>query len=200
MGRLAARLHVVAVPGVGCLTPTPAGYAGAGSSWAEHVLASAEAQIARLHGVGDPLPQDLARAVLDRFAAGRAALDAAHAGPTGSSLVHGDFRLENVLLTRGRDGAVRVSAVLDFEMAIAGDGAHDLAWLHYQDGQGPAGLAPILRGYGADPGDPALRERLVLHQLGYALGHLWWLASFDDRPGVARITGRIQELLGSTSS
>jgi hypothetical protein len=84
-------------------------------------------------------------------------------------------------------------------MAVAGDGAQDLAWLHYQDGGRPAGLAPILRGYGADAGDPALRERLVLHQLDYALGHLWWLASFDDRPGVARIVACIRELLGSAS-
>src|SRR5207248_10924516 len=91
--------------------------------------------------------------------------------PTGaptSALLHGDFRLQNAIVARDAAGVARVAAILDFEMAIGGDGAVDLAWLTYQDARGRADAAAILRGYGVSATATGLRERLRLYQLDYA--------------------------------
>ena len=46
-----------------------------------------------------------------------------------TSLVHGDYRLDNVLVQRGADGAPHIAAVLDWEMATIGDSLTDLGLL-----------------------------------------------------------------------
>jgi aminoglycoside phosphotransferase (APT) family kinase protein len=196
MAGIAARVHGVAIEGVGHLAPARDGYAGTRSSWVDFTLEALDQRLGELRALA-ALPASVERAVRDRFAAGRPRLAAALPPGASGRLVHGDFRLQNALLVREASGQVRVSAVLDFEMALAGDGAVDLAWLGYQDGRGERDLAAILRGYGADRSDPGLQERLVLHRLHYALGHLWWKASFDDRPGGAAVIERIGRLIES---
>ncbi|MDQ6672922.1 MAG: phosphotransferase [Chloroflexota bacterium] len=63
-----------------------------------------------------------------RFDTTRPTLEAAvPAGALTSALVHGDFRLQNALLTRESDNRIRGGAVLDLEMMLAGDGVVDLA-------------------------------------------------------------------------
>jgi aminoglycoside phosphotransferase (APT) family kinase protein len=42
------------------------------------------------------------------------------------TLIHNDYKLDNVMLSSGADGAVRVEAVLDWEMATVGDPLSDL--------------------------------------------------------------------------
>ena len=108
---------------------------------------------------------------------------------------------------RDPGGRVRVSAVLDFEMALAGDGAFDLAYLAYQDARDEHDLAAILRGYGAPSGPPSdqpagppatcagLRRRLLLYQVPQALEHLWWVVSFRDETATARVLARLRTLV-----
>ena len=215
LGRLAARIHAVRVPGVGALEPvprriqpgggpaegaSPEGYRGASRSWWEHTREALERSLAALPA--GALPAGLAAVVRRRFEEGRPALEAAlPPGAAESALVHADFRLENTLLVRDPGGGVRVSAVLDFEMAVAGDGAVDLAWLCYEDGRDEADLVAILRGYGPPAGpDAGLRQRLLLYQVHYALGHLWWEISFSDRAGQARVLARLHRLLAALDS
>ncbi|WP_100444102.1 phosphotransferase family protein [Glycomyces xiaoerkulensis] len=52
----------------------------------------------------------------------------APAGGTGTGIVHGDYRLDNVLIA-GEPGAPRIAAVLDWEMATLGDPLVDLGML-----------------------------------------------------------------------
>jgi aminoglycoside phosphotransferase (APT) family kinase protein len=197
MGWIAARIHGIKVAGVGELAPSGDGYAGTESSWCAFTLTALERRLAELRALdATAVAPGLTRAIRRRFALGRSAFEAAvPTGAPSSALVHADLRLQNTLLTRDAAGAVRVSAVLDFEMAVAGDGAIDLAWLHYEDGRGPKDLAAILRGYGASAADTDLQRRLRLYQTHCALGHLWWLVSFRDQAGAAAVLGRIRRLL-----
>jgi aminoglycoside phosphotransferase (APT) family kinase protein len=197
MGAIAARVHAVVLPGAGQLRAVDAGYAGTSRSWAAFTVEALERRLGELAALGDEtVPAEMADAVRRRFAAGQPELEAAV--PTGaptSALLHADFRLQNAIVARDAAGVARVAAVLDFEMAMCGDGAVDLAWLTYQDACGRADAAAILRGYGVSATATGLRERLRLYQLHYALGHLWWKASFRDGPGAAEVIDRIRRLL-----
>ena len=199
MGRIAARIHRLAIPGTGALAPQGGGHAGTNTSWAEYVQATLERRIGQLSTV--TLPGDLAVLIRSRFETMRPVLEAAlPAGALTSALVHGDFRLQNALLTRESDNQIRVNAVLDFEMVLAGDGVVDLAWLDYQDGRCEADLVAILDGYGAAAWDRSLLRRLRLYQLSYALEHLWWMEGFVDELGVARVQQRIRAILADDST
>jgi aminoglycoside phosphotransferase (APT) family kinase protein len=196
MSRIAARIHRLTVPGTGELAPRGSVLGGISASWAEYVQATLERRIGQLSTA--TLPDDMAVLIRQRFETTRPALDAAlPAGAPASALVHGDFRLQNALLTREADNRIRINAVLDFEMVLAGDGAVDLAWLDYQDGRSEADLVAIVEGYGAAAGDSSLRRRLRLYQLSYALEHLWWLEGFADLPGIAGVHARIRRLLAT---
>src|SRR5439155_21198516 len=80
-------------------------------------------QVRRWRGEWDAL-RDQDRPELDRLGAELAA--AVPAGPTGC-VVHGDYRLDNVLLDPDRPGVV--AAVLDWEMSTLGDPLADLGLL-----------------------------------------------------------------------
>jgi aminoglycoside phosphotransferase (APT) family kinase protein len=76
-----------------------------------------------------------------------------------SSIVHGDFRLGNIMFAR--NGAPRVQAVLDWEMATSGDPLADLGYLiatYAQQGSEPTvmELTPVTR----DDGFPT-REEII---------------------------------------
>ncbi|MFL6139073.1 MAG: phosphotransferase family protein [Frankiaceae bacterium] len=67
-------------------------------------------------------------------------------------VVHGDYKLDNLLVTPSRDGAPRVAAVLDWEMAAVGDGLADLGWL---------------LSFWPQPGEPAQLGRLATTAPGF---------------------------------
>jgi aminoglycoside phosphotransferase (APT) family kinase protein len=84
--------------------------------------------------------------------------------PVAPVLVHGDFRMGNMIV----DGA-RLEAVLDWEMAGAGDPLSDLAWcfLPLWEVSGVDEPALVTR-YAQRSGTPVERERLHWHRvLGY---------------------------------
>jgi len=49
-------------------------------------------------------------------------------GRTHTCLVHGDYKIDNILYARDREGRDRVEAVLDWELANLGDPMEDLGW------------------------------------------------------------------------
>jgi aminoglycoside phosphotransferase (APT) family kinase protein len=199
MSGIAARLHRFKVPGTGELVAHGNGYAGTAPSWAAYVQATLERRMGRLSARA--LPQDLAGRIRRLLEVTRPALEmAVPPGAPSSALVHGDLRLQNTLLMRPTASTVRVSALLDFEMVLAGDGLLDLAWLACQDGRAETDLVGILRGYGAAASDVRVRQRLWLYQVSYALEHLWWLEGFEDDAGMARVHERILPLLGEDSA
>lgn len=191
LGTHAARIHSIALPGFGDLRPGPNGYAGSQPSLGAWVVQQVEQLLARLPR--ETLPPEQARSLLARFRSERDVLDRPAA-----VLVHGDYRFKNLL----RDGP-RVAAILDFEMAMAGDPAMDLAWLLYSDAQGPEDMAAFLKGYGDGvaqlPGDD-FHKRLLLYQLQYALNHLRWEASLRNQPGCAAVRRRLRDLEAALGS
>ncbi|MDI5963311.1 phosphotransferase family protein [Streptomyces sp. SL13] len=93
-------------------------------------------------------------------------------------LVHGDFKLDNVLLDSADPG--RVTAVLDWEMATLGDPLADLGmFCMYWDGFGGLDRSPVASP-GALPGWPRtadLVRRYARHH-GDGLEHLDWYVAF----------------------
>jgi hypothetical protein len=174
---MAARMHRLKVPGRGELIPQDHTYAGTATSWADYVQASLERRIEQLPA--HALPQDMAGHIRRFFSLTRPVLEmAVSSREPSSTLVHGDFRLQNVLLLRPGMGGIQVSALLEFEMVHAGDGLVDLAWLIYLHGKTKTDLVSILNGYGEPIPTVHLRQRLQLYQLSYALEHLCWLVGF----------------------
>ena len=118
--------------------------------------------------------------------------------PRGARL-HGDYRLKNALLAEG-PGGWRVSGIVDFEMAAAGDPAQDLASFLSSlrpddpgrpDVLDPGDAAAVCVGYGCPfPLAGELRRRVLLSQLGQAVEHLCWETSFRDAAGTARVLKR----------
>jgi aminoglycoside phosphotransferase (APT) family kinase protein len=83
----------------------------------------------------------------------------------GPSLVHGDYKLENILVSRAGD-AWQVTGVLDWEFAFAGDGLFDLAPLlrfsDFMPVEFEQGIIAGLRAAGeAIPNDWKRRVRLL---------------------------------------
>jgi aminoglycoside phosphotransferase (APT) family kinase protein len=109
---------------------------------------------------------------------------AAHVPPSpGASIVHGDFRLDNVVV-RDQDGRPEVAAVLDWEMATIGDPLTDLGLLvAYWQGPGEIprvpGLAAIASATTA-PGHYTSDEVVSAYaaRSSVSLDHLDWYVAF----------------------
>lgn len=195
LGRYAARIHCIPVQGFGALRPDDSGsYVGADNSlaaWAERDLEESLGMLTALPSA--PLSAAQSSEIRALFATVRAALDL----PT-AVLAHGDFRLKNVLVEGGT-----VTAVLDFEMAMAGDPALDLAWLLHSDEKEEAEREALLRGYEAEaPGvlTGNFAQRIAWYRLRYALIELWWAASFGAAPpAVARVEACVDRFRTETS-
>lgn len=145
LARAAAAIHAAPIAGVPALAP-PAGPP------AEAAVAGLEAELDR---IGEPHPA---------LELGLRWLKAHLPTPRPPALVHGDFRLGNVLADDG--GLV---SVLDWELAHAGDPAEDLGWLCVRawrfgaDDRPAAGLGSrdeLLAAYAAAGGAAITREDL----------------------------------------
>lgn len=185
MGENLRAIHSVPVPGFGPLMRRGDGYAGAASSLAEYVLPAFARDLERLpEDVVPPLRRVELR---KRFEAAAPLLDR----PT-ARLLHGDYRLSNVLVQE-RLATWHVSGIVDFEMAVAGDPAQDLAYFFYSLRWNPGDwderdVEAICAGYGCPyPLDRAFRHRVLLYQVWTAVGNLFWDVSFRDHNGIATI-------------
>jgi aminoglycoside phosphotransferase (APT) family kinase protein len=95
--------------------------------------------------------------------------------PLSETVVHGDYRLGNLMVERDRPD--RVQAVLDWEMGAIGDPRADLGYLlatYAEPGgeQSPLGVSPVTA-LGGFPSKAELVERYV-RQSGRAIGALGW--------------------------
>jgi len=80
---------------------------------------------------------------------------------SGSVIVHGDFRLDNTVVSVPREGMPRIAAVLDWELSTLGDPLADLAvMLSYWHDPGDAerGSIPVSGGLTDQPGFPTARS------------------------------------------
>jgi aminoglycoside phosphotransferase (APT) family kinase protein len=109
--------------------------------------------------------------------------------PQRSSIVHGDFRLDNCLLDPGLPG--RIKAVLDWEMSTLGDPLTDLGltlvyWPQAGENR-PATLSPVttLSGF---PTRREVAERYA-RRTGTDLTHLNWYVGFAFFKFAAIIAG-----------
>ncbi|MCA1696140.1 MAG: phosphotransferase family protein [Actinobacteria bacterium] len=164
-----ARLHAVDIDAVGLSNfGRPQGYlARQVRRWVGQWEASRAAEMPALDG----LAQDLAAAIPD--------------GPA-ATVVHGDYRLDNVVLDPDRPG--NISAVLDWEMSTIGDPLTDLGlllvyWAESDDDDAAASYGAAVRGGPSVtvlPGFPtrsALTARYA-ELTGRDLSALPWYVSF----------------------
>jgi aminoglycoside phosphotransferase (APT) family kinase protein len=99
------------------------------------------------------------------------------------TLVHGDYRLDNTLVTQP-DGIPTIAAVVDWELSTLGDPLADLAtWLTYYSGPGEDGSAvPVARGLTAHEGFPSTAElaRRYAAVTGRSIEGLDYYQAFTD--------------------
>ncbi len=119
---------------------------------------------------------------------------------TGRVLVHGDFRMGNLIIDIGGDGApVNLAAVLDWELTHTGQAVEDLAWFCIrawrfgaprERGAGGLGsFTQFLEAYENAGGDPV--DRTAFH---------WWLVLETLRWGVICRYQAHRHLCGQTRS
>lgn len=117
------------------------------------------------------------RSVHDRtWRAVRTRLDAALPPRAPAVLVHGDFRLSN-LLVQGAD----VTAVLDWELSTLGDPLADLAWLldDWRQPDEPATAMPSPTRAGHFPDRPEIID-VYRRMTGFDVGHLGYYRGFTQ--------------------
>ncbi|MBC7402506.1 MAG: phosphotransferase family protein [Microbacteriaceae bacterium] len=100
-----------------------------------------------------------------------------------SSLVHGDFRLDNAIVRVDADGRPRIAAILDWEMATIGDSFTDLGLLGlYWDIRRISQQAAAVAASAVDPaaGYPSFAELLDAYAgaRGTAVPELSWYLAF----------------------
>ena len=95
-------------------------------------------------------------------------------------LLHQDFPPGNLLAERGADGALRLTGLIDFANARAGDPLMDLATtLSCCTHEDPVSRAPLLEGYGRVD-HPDLEGALWLYQLFFRVLLWTWLMDIGD--------------------
>jgi len=103
----------------------------------------------------------------------------AEAAPPDSActIVHGDFRLDNTVVSLPADGVPSVTAVLDWELSTLGDPLADLAVMltyWHDEGDAERGDIPVSAGLTDKPGFPTARELASAYarRTGRDLGNL----------------------------
>ena len=114
-------------------------------------------------------------------------------------LCHNDFHPGNVLVDADADGVWRISGLIDFENAVAGDPLFDLAKaLDYTAHECPAGRAPLAEGYGPLT-RPGAAEALLLYRIFHKLELLNWFKAIGEGrhgPATDALLGDLVELTG----
>jgi aminoglycoside phosphotransferase (APT) family kinase protein len=132
------------------------------------------------------------------------------------AVVHGDYKLDNVMVRRGDGSPPRVVAIVDWEMATVGDPRADLGYLlsfwlepgettplHDLVTKGPGfpTRAELVdrwaAGTGRDPGDTTWFVTLAVWKLAILLEASYhrWLAGTADDPFFAELERGVPELL-----
>lgn len=174
MGALLRRLHAVSMPRHGYLLE--ADVAEPFASNAARMEAAFAAKYRDFRGWGGD--QALCGQI-ERFVAARTP---ALAESDGAVLCHNDFHPGNVLAAAGPDGAWRLSGVIDFENAVAGDPLFDLAKaLDYTAHECPSGRDPLAEGYGALQ-RPGAAEAIEVYRVYHKLELLNWFKAVRQGP------------------
>jgi aminoglycoside phosphotransferase (APT) family kinase protein len=97
-------------------------------------------------------------------------LDASRPASAAATVVHGDYRLGNVVLAPS--ATARVAAVLDWELATIGDPLADLGYLVSTWSESPLALSPVTR----QPGFPSREELAARYEerSGRSVSDLGW--------------------------
>ena len=138
-------------------------------------------------------------AAVERVAAWLAQHVPASPAPT---IVHGDYRLGNVMLAPGADGGARIAAVFDWEMATIGDPLADVGylcamWVQRDDPAEVFELSGVTRGDGF-PTRAELVERYE-RLSGRAAGDIRWYRTLALWKAVVFMEGNYRRALaGST--
>jgi aminoglycoside phosphotransferase (APT) family kinase protein len=188
MGALLRRLHDVAMPRHGYLLE--ADVAEPFDANAPRMAAAFEAKFRDFRGWGGD-PALCAR--IERFVATRAE---ALAECDRAVLCHNDFHPGNVLADQRTDGGWRLSGVVGFENAVAGDPLFDLAKaLDYTAHECPAGRAPLAEGYGPLERSGAA-EALEVYRVYHKLELLNWFKAIGDGRfrGAASLLAELEEI------
>lgn len=191
MGALLWRLHDVSMPRHGYLLETDVAEPFATN--AARMAAAFEAKYRDFRGWGGE-PGLCGR--IERFVAARAT---ALAECGGAVLCHNDFHPGNVLAAQAPDGGWRLSGLVDFENAVAGDPLFDLAKaLDYTAHECPSGRDPLAEGYGPLE-RPGAAEAIEVYRVYHKLELLnWFKAIGEGRFGPATST-LIDDLDGMTA-
>jgi aminoglycoside phosphotransferase (APT) family kinase protein len=112
------------------------------------------------------------------------------------SAVHGDFKIDNVMFAP--EGPPRIAAVLDWELAAAGDPLVDLGWLLFfltRDDRDEVELGEhAIRAGGAFPGRAALAERYA-DRTGLRIDDLAWYMALSGFKLAAIMEGSYRRYL-----
>jgi aminoglycoside phosphotransferase (APT) family kinase protein len=131
---------------------------------------------------------------IERFVAARAQ---ALAECDGAVLCHNDFHPGNVLADRDADGGWRLSGIVDFENAVAGDPLFDLAKaLDYTAHECPSGRDPLAEGYGPLE-RPGAAEAVYAYRVYHKLELLNWFKSIGEGrfgPATASLLADLTEM------
>lgn len=118
---------------------------------------------------------------------------------TAPKLCHGDPHPANVIVERGDDGVVRFSALIDWEVAIAGDPIFDLANSIFNSvGDREAKLRALTEGYGDLPSD--WRDRYDAYVVYFALANWTFVSRYGARAPLRKLDRELAELTGSSRS
>lgn len=166
MGALLRRLHAVSMPRHGYLLG--ADVAAPFATNAAWMAAAFEAKYRDFRGWGGD------RGLCARIEGFVAARAASLAECDGAVLCHNDFHPGNVLAAQEPGGEWRLSGVIDFENAVAGDPLFDLAKaLDYTAHERPSGRDPLAEGYGALE-RPGAAEAVEVYRAYHKLELLNW--------------------------
>jgi len=172
MGALLRRLHDVVMPRFGYLLEADVARPFATNT--DWMAASFEVKFRDFRGWGGDAGLC---GRMEAFVADRANALAECAAPV---LCHNDFHPGNVLAAAEAAGVWRLSGVVDFENAVAGDPLFDLAKaLDYTAHECPSGRAPLAEGYGP-LGRPGADEALAVYRLFHKLELLNWFESIGQ--------------------